>query len=118
MGDGAGTAPDHPQYEPKRYHPRQSADWTGEYALPTDPDTWRPCRIIDISSAGAGIELEDADHEAMEGAEIVVRVRLRGVVRHARDGDDGSAHAGLEFIDAIDQLRAYLASFTGIEHHG
>ena len=44
----------------RRFVPRQFADWDGSYLVATDPERrFRDCRVVDISSAGAGIELLD-----------------------------------------------------------
>jgi PilZ domain len=101
----------------KRLHPRQYTDWTGEFAFLDAPDDWKPCRIVDISSAGAGVQLDDVASDAVEGTEIVVRVRLRGVVRHAQDVGNGSARAGIEFTDVTEHMRVYLASFSSLQIH-
>lgn len=101
----------------KRLHPRQYTDWRGRFAFKDEPDEWRPCRIVDISSAGAGIHLEEVTAEEVEDREIVIRLELQGQVRHASDVAEGSAKAGLEFTELSEQMRVYLASFSSLQIH-
>lgn len=101
----------------KRLHPRQYTDWSAEFALKSRPGEWRPCRVVDISSAGAGVHLEEVDAAEVEGQEIVVRLVLQGVVRHSTDVGNGSTKAGMEFTDFTEQMRVYLASFSSLQIH-
>ncbi len=42
----------------RRLLPRHFTDWRGRYLIEGDPcERWRDCRIVDMSSAGAGLEL-------------------------------------------------------------
>jgi hypothetical protein len=46
------------RHQLRRVLPRHLTDWGGRYMIEGDPDArWRDCRVLDISSAGAGIEL-------------------------------------------------------------
>ncbi len=74
---------------------------------------WRTCRVLDISRGGAGVELcnttvdEARTHRVVLEFELAPAVfRLRGEVRHASQGDDGTVHAGLQFT-----------SLTALERH-
>jgi len=51
--------------ELRRRLPRQFADWRGKYAFEGESEeSWHDCRVIDISTSGAGLELLDApEHE-------------------------------------------------------
>jgi PilZ domain len=103
--------------EMRRLHPRQYTDWTGEFAFKDEPDTWRPCRVVDVSSAGAGVQLEDVTAEEIEGRDIMVRLQLEGQVRHASDTGDRSAKAGMEFTEVTEQMRQYLATLSTLQIH-
>jgi hypothetical protein len=101
----------------RRFLPRQFADWPGTYVLETDVEKrWGDCRVIDISSAGAGVELLDAPVEAPEGSEIFVAVHLRGEIRNSRPRED-RLRVGIQFVDLTDAERSYLASLSHLEAH-
>jgi hypothetical protein len=105
-------------YELRRFLPRQFADWPGTYIIEDDHEQRSgDCRIIDISSAGAGLELFDEQDEAREGRRIIVAVHLRGEIRNARPGRHGHHRVGIQFADTTDAERAYLSSLTQLEAH-
>jgi len=70
---------------------------------------WRECRIVDISTTGAGLELRDATPEETEGRRIILAVQLTADVRYTREGDDG-LRAGAQFVNLSDAERAYITS--------
>jgi len=100
----------------RRALPRQFADWGGTYIIESDPDMqWRDCRVIDISSMGAGFELLDAPRQATEGERIFVAVHLRGEIRNARPTHQGRLRVGTQFVDIADEDRVSLRSLTGLD---
>jgi hypothetical protein len=99
--------------ELRRLLPRQAANWGGTYVVEADPEKrWRDCRVIDISSLGAGFELLDAPPEATEGQRIFVAVHMRGEIRNSRASKGGHLRVGTQFIDLTDEDRVNLASLT------
>ena len=72
---------------------------------------WRKCRVLDISTTGAGLELQDSSPEETEGRRIILAVQLTAEVRYARQGDDG-LRAGAQFVDLTDAERAYIESIV------
>ena len=102
--------------EIRRLLPRQFADWRGKYAIEGDPaERWRDCRVIDISSAGAGLELADTSAREAAGQRILIAVHLRGEVRNAVPAKNGALRAGVQFVDLSDAERFYLDSLEEIK---
>jgi PilZ domain len=100
----------------RRLMPRQFADWQGTYVVEGDPEQrWRDCRVVDISSAGAGVELLDPPTQAAEGSQIFLAVHLRGEIRHTEPSRGNRLRIGAQFIDLTDAERDYLASLTEIQ---
>ena len=96
----------------RRSVPRQFADWNGTYLVATDPEMrFRDCRVVDISSAGAGIELVDAP-QVSEGSRLFVAVHLQAEVRHVGEPKDDRVRVGTQFVDLTQAERAYLDSLT------
>ena len=105
------------QHELRRFLPRQFADWRGTYLIEDDPDRrWRCCRVVDISSAGAGLELVDAPAEAAEGCRIVVAIHLEGEIRNTAPKGD-RLRVGTQFLNLTDAERAYLDSQERLAVH-
>jgi hypothetical protein len=103
-------------YQLRRFLPRQYADWPGTYRIEGDPEPrWSDCRVIDISSAGAGLELLDAPDDATDGHRILVAVHLHGEIRNTRVEGDGRSRVGIQFVDLTPADRAYLASLTQLD---
>lgn len=100
----------------RRALPRQFANWSGTYVVESEPaKRWRDCRVVDISSLGAGLELADAPPEAIEGQLIFVAVHMRGEIRNSRPAaSDGALRIGTQFVDLSDKDRAYLSSLQGL----
>jgi len=99
--------------EIRRLLPRQFTDWRGKYMVEGDPEQrWRDCCVIDLSSAGAGLECLDATPEETAGHRIIVAVQLRGDVRHAGPGEHNGLRVGIEFVDVTEEERGYLDSLA------
>jgi len=100
----------------RRFVPRQFADWGGTYLIEDDPERrWSDCRVIDISSAGAGVELLHPPAQAVEWSHIFVAVHLRGEIRNTMAMRDDRLRVGVQFVDLTEAERAYLASLTELE---
>ena len=105
------------QHELRRFLPRQFADWRGTYLIEDHPDRrWRCCRVVDISSAGAGLELVDAPTETAEGCRIVVAIHLEGEIRNTSPKGD-RLRVGTQFLNLTDAERAYLDSQERLAVH-
>jgi hypothetical protein len=101
--------------EIRRLLPRQFADWRGRYMIEGDPtESWRDCRVIDISSAGAGLELLDTSAEEAAGQRILIAVHLRGEIRNSAPKGE-ALRAGVQFVDLSDAERFYLESLEEIK---
>ena len=106
------------QHQLRRLLPRQSADWKGQFLVESDPERrWHDCRIIDISSAGAGLELMGTAPEETDGQCILLTIHLRAQVRNARPWKGGRLRVGTEFIDLSAQDSTYLASLRDLQAH-
>ena len=84
--------------------------------------SWRTCRIVDISREGAGVELFDTTTEEATAHPVVLELeippavlRLRGDVRHARSGVNGGVHVGLHFTRLAALEQDLLDSLVGPE---
>ncbi|MGD0380651.1 MAG: PilZ domain-containing protein [Acidimicrobiales bacterium] len=100
----------------RRLLPRQFADWGGAYLIEDEPERrWRDCRVIDISSAGAGVELIDAPWEASAGNHILIAVHLRGEIRHTGPSQGDRLRIGTQFVGLTDAQGEALASFESVE---
>ena len=108
-----GNVPTSTQQKLRRLLPRQFADWRGWYMIEGDPkQRWRECRVADISSAGAGLELRDATPEEIDGRRIILAVQLTAEVRYTREGNDDQLRVGTQFVDLSDAERAYISSLV------
>jgi hypothetical protein len=102
--------------ELRRLLPRQFADWTAKYAFEDgSDDSWHDCRVVDISSAGAGLELADAELEGVLGRQVLVIVHLRGELRNAVDGRAGGVRAGVQFLGLSRAEHEYLDSLAMLQ---
>lgn len=100
----------------RRFLPRQFADWEGTYLVEEDADRrWRACRVVDISSAGAGIHVVGACPEVAAGNHLLLRVHLRAEIRHAAPGGAEGVRIGAQFVDLTDAERTYLASVSKLD---
>ena len=100
----------------RRFLPRQFADWRGTYLVESDPERrWRDCRVVDISSAGAGVELLDPPGFPLEGRRIFLAVHLQGEIRHAAPGRFGGLRVGAQFVELSEAEKSYLASLGDVD---
>ncbi len=100
----------------RRLLPRQFTDWQGKYMFEDDPDQrWRDCRVVDVSSAGAGLQLIDTSEDEIVGERVLLAVHLRGVLRNAGPGRAGGLRVGIQFIDLTDGERHYLESLKELQ---
>jgi PilZ domain len=100
----------------RRLLPRHFTDWRARYMIEGDPEErWRDCRIVDMSSAGAGLELLDANPEETAGKSIVIALHLRGEVRHAEPAKNQRLRTGVQFVDISEEHRVYLQSLAELE---
>jgi hypothetical protein len=102
--------------ELRRLLPRQFADWSAKYAFADGPDdSLHDCKVIDISSAGAGLELSEADLEGVVGRQILLVVHLRGQLRNARPGKELDVRAGVQFLGLTRAEHEYLTSLAVLQ---
>lgn len=102
--------------EIRRLLPRQFTDWRGKYMIEGDLlERWRDCRVIDVSSAGAGLELLDTSPEETMGHRIILAVHLRGDIRNSRSGRNDTVRAGIQFVDLTEAERIYLDSLGELQ---
>ncbi len=81
-----------------------------------DPEhQWRDCRVVDVSSAGAGVELIDTGEDEIIGGRMLLAVHLRGELRNIGAGRNQRLRAGIQFVDLTDGERAYLDSFAELQ---
>jgi hypothetical protein len=78
-------------------------------------ETWRDCRVLDISSAGAGLELLDTTAEETEGRNIVLAVHLKATVRNATAGKaPDRVRVGAQFVDLSTPELDYIKSLVTV----
>jgi hypothetical protein len=100
----------------RRLMPRQFTDWRGKFMFENDPEhRWRDCRVLDVSSAGAGLELAGTREDQIVGGRLLLAVHLRGELRNVGLGRDNRLRAGIEFVDLTDGERAYLDSLAELQ---
>ena len=99
----------------RRILPRQFADWRGKYLFEDEPEQrWRDCRVLDVSSAGAGLELQGLDADDSVGSRILLAVHLRGELRNTEPTTSGHLRAGIQFNLTPDE-REYLDSLAELQ---
>jgi len=102
--------------ELRRLLPRQFADGSAKYALEGGSDeSWHDCRVIDISSAGAGLELPEVRLEGSVGHQILLAVHLRGQLRHAVQSRNDGVRAGVQFLGLSRAEHEYLDSLAVLQ---
>ena len=81
-----------------------------------DPvNQWRACRVLDVSSAGAGLQLHEADEDAVIGDRILLPVHLRGVLRNSGPRRAEGLRVGIQFVDLTDGELSYLESLAELQ---
>jgi hypothetical protein len=102
--------------ELRRSIPRQVTDWRGKYMIEGDAEeNWRDCRVLDISSAGAGLELLETTAEETEGRNIVLAVHLKATVRNATKGNASDrVRVGAQFVDLSTPELDYIKSLATV----
>jgi hypothetical protein len=102
--------------ELRRLLPRQLTDWRGKCLFEDESDQrWRDCRVLDVSSAGAAVELLDMRPGQVVGTRMLLAVHLRGELRHAQGTDAGRLRAGIQFVDLSESERHYLESLAELQ---
>jgi hypothetical protein len=101
----------------RRSVPRQPVVWNGRYHFneETADRGTRECRVVDISTLGAGVELSGTTPAEALNQLLVVTVELRGRVQNAREADGGVVRVGLEFPPSGPQQDDYMKT---IRHLG
>ncbi len=100
----------------RRLLPRQFTNWRGKYLFEDDPDhRWRDCRVLDVSSAGAGLAIAETDENEVLGNTIILAIHLRGELRNVSSGRDEGLRVGIKFIDLTDEEQAYLESLAELQ---
>ena len=84
---------------------RREVDWTSRYMLEgMRNQSWRECRVLDVSRGGAGVQLSDVTVDEIQARRVVLEfeippalLRVRGQVRHAGPGREGGVYVGIQF---------------------
>lgn len=112
-----------PRTAERRRSQRYAAGWAAYYRL--DPgDEWRECRVIDVSSDGAALELQGATQIngivgpiEVQIASVTgerVGVSLRGVIRRHAEVAPRRIVAGIEFTVLRPEERNALHLLVGL----
>ena len=100
----------------RRLVPRQFTDWRGKCMFEDDPgQRWRDCRVLDVSSAGAGLTIADVDQDEPVGSRIIVAIHLRGELRNVRSARNEGLRMGIKFVDLTEEEQAYLDSLRELQ---
>ena len=100
----------------RRILPRQVADWREKYLFEDEPEQrWRDCRVLDVSPAGAGLELQGLSTDESVGSRILLAVHLRGDLRSAQPTSSGRVRAGIKFVNLTTGEREYLDSLAELQ---
>jgi hypothetical protein len=100
----------------KRLLPRKFIDWQGKYMIENDPDEcWRDCRVIDVTTFGAGLELVDVTLDKTAGRSIILSDNLRGQVRHTLPAKNDGIRVGIEFVNLTEIEQSYLTSLANLQ---
>jgi hypothetical protein len=93
---------------------RHQAGWIGTYRLDDQSESWGECRVLDLSSTGAALELFGTLPRAVDRIVVDLEVgqdlQFVGSIRHRRYGDDAGVVVGVQFIEASVPARERLAS--------
>jgi hypothetical protein len=100
----------------RRLLPRQFTDWRGKYLFEDESEQhWRDCRVLDVSSAGAGLELLETAPGELVGTRILLAVHLRGELRNSEPTKSDHTRAGIQFVDLTVEERFYLDSLAELQ---
>jgi hypothetical protein len=81
-----------------------------------DPEQrWRDRRVLDVSSAGAGLAIADTDMDEPVGTRIIVAIHLRGEPRNVGSARDEGLRLGIKFVDLTEEEQAYLESLRELQ---
>lgn len=99
--------------DPKRIVLRQPTDWFGTYRIVGDSEQDRRwCRVLDVSTQGAGLELFGTSPEAALEHRVVVSVQLRGDIRDAIVLPNSLVRVGIEFTDLTGAAESYVRTLS------
>lgn len=101
----------------RRLLPREQDNRTGKYRIEdVVQHRWRPFRLIDISLAGAGLELMETAPEVLKGKTITLKFEnaadvrlLTGEICQIRERVDGRVTVGLRFLELTEATLKHLA---------
>ncbi len=100
----------------RRLLPRQFADWQAKCMFGDDPEErWHDCRVVDVSSAGAGLDLPETQPEDIVGSSVIVVIQLRGELRNSRPGRGQGVRMGIQFVNLTESERSYLSSLEELK---
>jgi len=100
----------------RRVLPRQPTYWRGTYSVEGDPkERRRECRVIDISSIGAGLELLNTSADEVHERTLDLTIHLRAEVRNIRPAKGDHLRVGTQFVGLAEGDHAYLESLTRID---
>ena len=100
----------------RRLLPRQFTNWRGKYLFEDESEQrWRNCRVLDVSSAGAGLELLETAPGQPVGTRILLAVHLRGELRNSEPTKSDHVRAGIQFVDLSAEERFYLDSLAELQ---
>jgi hypothetical protein len=106
----------------RRRVPRQPAGWFGKCRVEGESDSsWSECRVIDVSTVGAGVEILGVVGRSLVGERLVVEVqaptgatfsvRFVGQVKNAGAVPQGGLRLGMEFVGLSRTERSILSLF-------
>jgi len=100
----------------RRLLPRQVVDWCGAYSIEGSTDeNWGDCRVIDVSSGGAGLQVLETPNGVEIGKNIVLSIRLKGEIKDVRPLVGNQLRVGIQFTDVTQREQAYLASIIELQ---
>jgi hypothetical protein len=108
----------------RRRQPRHRAGWFGQYRIEGRADDgWHACRVLDVSYAGAGLELlgppaqvdERLDVELQATHATAVDRSVHALVRHVDPGDGGGLVVGVAFLQPDDSQHALLRLLLAVQ---
>lgn len=99
----------------RRAIPRLPADWVGVYKFECSKERWRPCRFIDLSSLGAGLELIEFEPDEDVNGRVTVSFELHGEPRSiVLNEDNRTARVGIEFPNPTEAAEDHVRSLNAL----